>query len=216
MPLHIKICGITNTPDALAALSAGADALGLVFAPSPRRVSLEEAEAIRAWLPAHVNLCGVFVKEPFALVHDAILSAGLSAVQFHHSPEEIWTADELSRWHELLLSRRIRIVRAFRAKDAETLRTDLADLPAGVNQILLDAFVPGTEGGTGKKFDWVLVKTAKQYGKPVIVAGGLTPENIADAVRITQPWGVDVSSGVESSPGRKDADAMRRFVANAR
>lgn len=216
MSIHIKICGITNPEDAVAAVDAGADALGLVFAPSPRRVTLDDARAIRRAVPMRTELVGVFVDEPFALVHDAILTAGLGGVQFHRNPSDMWSPDEMLRWKDILVAGRIRVVRAFRAKDADSLRLDLATLPAGIDQILLDAFVPGAEGGTGRTFDWALVAAAKEFGKPVIVAGGLTLDNVGEAVRLTQPWGLDVSSGVETSPGRKDADAMRRFLANAR
>lgn len=214
--LHIKICGITNPEDAVAAIEAGADALGLVFAPSPRCVTLEQAKAIRLAVPQAVELVGVFVNEPFMAVHDAVLTARLGGAQFHRDLMTRWTDAECDRWRDIVLAQRVRIIRAFPARDAETLRRALDDLSQSVDQILLDAFVPGVEGGTGKTFDWTLVEIAKGFRKPVIVAGGLTPDNVSEAVRLTQPWGIDVSSGVESSPGRKDADAMRRFVANAR
>lgn len=216
MALHIKICGITNPEDAVAAIEAGADALGLVFAPSPRRVTLEQAKSIRMAVPPEVELVGVFAKEAFMAVHDAVLTARLGGVQFHHIPSKFWTPEECVRWGDIVLAGGVRLVQAFHARDAESLREDLRELPQSVDQILLDAFVPGLIGGTGKTFDWTLVATAKEFNKPVIVAGGLTAENVAEAVCQTQPWGVDVSSGVESSPGRKDNTAMRRFVANAR
>ncbi|HEY3412957.1 MAG TPA: phosphoribosylanthranilate isomerase [Armatimonadota bacterium] len=216
MPVHIKICGITNPEDALAAVEAGADALGLVFAPSPRCVTLEQAKAIRMAVPSDVELVGVFVNEDFMAVHDAVLTAHLGGVQFYRNPISQWTEAECVRWLDIVLARGVRVVRAFPARDVESLRAELRQLPQSVDQILLDAFVSGVEGGTGKTFDWTLAAAAKEFGNPVIIAGGLTPDNVADAIRLTQPWGVDVSSGVESSPGRKDADAMRRFVTNAR
>jgi phosphoribosylanthranilate isomerase len=198
-------------------VEAGADALGLVFAPSPRRVTLEEAKAIRLVVPARVELTGVFVREPLALVHDAILTLGLGGAQFHGNPLEHWAEAERIRWTELIQARKaLRVVHAIRAKDAAALEAALDARMERANQILLDAFVPGLEGGTGKVFDWRLADVVKRRGLSVIVAGGLTPENVADAVAKTRPWGVDVSSGVEASPGKKDHDAVRRFIRAAR
>lgn len=217
IPLHVKICGITNPTDAMAAVEAGADALGLVFAPSHRRVTLEEARAIRLVVPARVELTGVFVREPLALVHDAILTLGLGGAQFHANPLEHWSEAELLRWDEILQTRRsLRVVHAMQARDAETLDSTLDTRLERADQVLLDAFVPGLEGGTGKVFDWRLAERVTRRGIPLIVAGGLTPDNVADAVGKTQPWGVDVSSGVESAPGTKDHDAVRRFIRAAR
>jgi phosphoribosylanthranilate isomerase len=201
----------------VAAVEAGADALGLVFAPSPRRVTLEEAAAIRLVVPARVELTGVFVREPLALVHDAILTLGLGGVQFHGNPLEHWSEAERIRWAELLQTRQaLRVVHALRAKDAATLEAALDRRMERADQVLLDAFVPGLEGGTGKVFDWRLAEVVQRRGAPVIVAGGLTPENVAGAVKTARPWGVDVSSGVESAPGKKDHDAVRRFIRAAR
>jgi len=215
--MHVKICGITNPADAVAAAEAGADALGLVFAPSPRRVTLEQARAIRLVVPARVELTGVFVREPLALVHDAILTLGLGGVQFHGNPLDHWSEAERIRWAELLQAREsLRVVHAMRARDTESLESSLDARMERADQILLDAFVPGLEGGTGKVFDWRLAEVVARRGLPLIVAGGLTPENVADAVAKTRPWGVDVSSGVEAAPGRKDHDAVRRFIRAAR
>jgi phosphoribosylanthranilate isomerase len=215
--LHVKICGITNPADAVAAVEAGADALGLIFAPSPRRVTLDDARAIRLVVPARVEMTGVFVREPLALVHDAILTVGLGGVQFHGNPLEHWADAERVRWEELIQTRKaLRVVHAVRAKDATALEAALDTRMERADQILLDAFVPGLEGGTGRTFDWSLIEIVKRRGVPVIVAGGLTPGNVAEAVGTTQPWGVDVSSGVESAPGKKDHGAVRRFIRAAR
>lgn len=198
-------------------MEAGADALGLVFAPSPRRVTLEEAEAIRLVVPARVELTGVFVREPLALVHDAILTLGLGGAQFHGNPLENWSEAERIRWLDLVQTRRsLRVVHAMRATDSDSLNKALDTRMERADQILLDAFVPGLEGGTGKVFDWRLAEIVKQRSLPVIVAGGLTPDNVANAIVQTRPWGVDVSSGVEVVPGKKDHDAVRRFVLAAR
>lgn len=201
----------------MAAVEAGADALGLVFAPSPRRVTLDDARAIRLVVPARVELTGVFVREPLALVHDAILTLGLGGVQFHGNPLEHWSEAERLRWAELMQTREaLRVVHAMRAKDAGVLDAALDARLRRADQILLDAFVPGLEGGTGTVFDWRLAERVTRREIPVIVAGGLTPENVADAVETARPWGVDVSSGVEAAPGRKDHDAVRRFIRAAR
>jgi phosphoribosylanthranilate isomerase len=198
-------------------VAAGADAIGLVFAPSARQVTLDEAMAIRLVVPSRVEMVGVFVNEPFALVHDAVLTLGLGGAQFHRDPRAEWSSDEILRWKLLRMERAdLRLIHALRAKDADALELELSMRIERADQVLLDAYVPGLEGGTGKVFDWSLVDVVKRDEMPVIVAGGLTPENVADAVRRTRPWGVDVSSGVEAAPGRKDHDAVRRFIANAR
>jgi phosphoribosylanthranilate isomerase len=217
MAVHVKICGITNPEDARVAVEAGADALGLVFAPSPRRVTIEQAQAIRAALPSSVELVGVFVAEDFALVAEAMKALDLGGVQFHKDPQHLWTGCELRAFEELRnVLPNLRVITAIRAKDIATLHAEIASRLHGATHVLLDAYVPGLAGGTGKTFDWKLVDTAKTYGRPVIVAGGLTPENVSDAVRRTHPWGVDVSSGVEAEPGRKDHEAVRRFIAAVR
>ena len=199
------------------AVDAGADALGLVFAPSPRQVTMEEARTVRAAIPAGVELVGVFVEEPFETVRDAILGADLGGAQFHKDPDRLWSDEDMAAWEELRASRPgLRVVQAIRARDAATLHAELAGRLVGASQVLLDAYVPGLAGGTGQTFDWSLVDTAKAYGRPIIMAGGLTPNNVAEAIRRARPWGVDVSSGVEAEPGRKDHDAVRRFIAAAR
>jgi phosphoribosylanthranilate isomerase len=215
MPLHVKICGITNALDARVAVEAGADAVGLIFAPSARHVTPEQGQVIRRTVPPGVDLVGVFVEEPFERVREAVLTAALTAVQFHRDPRRIWSEAEVARWEQMRVEGRLRTVRALKARDAATLRAELVTV-WGADQVLLDAFVPGAEGGTGETFDWSLVDVVRGAGCDVIVAGGLTPDNVADAVRATRPWGVDVASGVEASPGIKDHEAVRRFIAGAR
>lgn len=216
MSLHIKICGITNAEDALVAAEAGADALGFVFARSPRQVTVEQVRVMASVLPDRPERVGVFVSEPFSVVRDAVDAARLNAVQFHRDPRDFWTPDEREEINGLCQRKALRVVQAIRARDTATLCDELSRRLEGAHQVLLDAFVPGIAGGTGKAFDWSLVETAKSYGCSVIVAGGLTPENVADAVRRTQPWGVDVSTGVESSPGTKNHAAIQEFIRNAR
>jgi phosphoribosylanthranilate isomerase len=199
----VKICGITSEADALAAAEAGADAIGLMFYEgSPRNVTLEQAKAISAALPPHVMKVGVFVNAEEAFVHQALTECMLNILQFHGDE----TPEECSRYPLMTL-------KAFRVQGEETLAELEAYPSAGY---LLDAYVKDALGGTGATFNWDLAVRAQEFGKPIFLAGGLTPENVAEAVRKVQPFGVDVSSGVEIKPGRKDAEQMRTFVAAAK
>jgi len=199
----VKICGITSEADALAAVEAGADAIGLMFYEgSPRHVTLEQAKAISAALPQHVMRVGVFVNAEEAFVHQALTECMLNILQFHGDE----TPEECSRYPVMTL-------KAFRVQGEETLAQLKAYPSAGY---LLDAYVKDALGGTGATFNWDLAVRAQEFGKPIFLAGGLTPENVVEAVRKVQPFGVDVSSGVESEPGRKDAEQMRTFVSAAK
>ena len=203
MSVTVKICGITSEADALAAAEAGADAIGLMFYEgSPRHVTLEQAKAISAALPQHVMRVGVFVNAEEAFVHQALTECMLNILQFHGDE----TPEECSRYPVMTL-------KAFRVQGEETLAQLEAYPSAGY---LLDAYVKDALGGTGATFNWDLAVRAQKFGKPIFLAGGLTPENVAEAVRKVQPFGVDVSSGVEIEPGRKDAQQMRTFVAAAK
>ncbi len=203
MSVTVKICGITSEADALAAAEAGADAIGLIFYEgSPRHVTLEQAKAISAALPQHVMRVGVFVNAEEAFVHQALTECMLNILQFHGDE----TPEECSRYPVMTL-------KAFRVQGEETLAELEAYPSAGY---LLDAYVKDALGGTGATFNWDLAVRAQEFGKPIFLAGGLTPENVVEAVRKVQPFGVDVSSGVESEPGRKDAEQMRTFVAAAK
>ena len=203
MSVTVKICGITSEADALAAAEAGADAIGLMFYEgSPRHVILEQAKAISAALPQHVMRVGVFVNAEEAFVHQALTECMLNILQFHGDE----TPEECSRYPVMTL-------KAFRVQGEETLAQLEAYPSAGY---LLDAYVKDALGGTGATFNWDLAVRAQEFGKPIFLAGGLTPENVVEAVRKVQPFGVDVSSGVESEPGRKDAEQMRTFVAAAK
>ena len=203
MSVTVKICGITSEADALAAAEAGADAIGLMFYEgSPRHVTLEQAKAISAALPQHVMRVGVFVNAEEAFVHQALTECMLNILQFHGDE----TPEECSRYPVMTL-------KAFRVQGEETLAQLEAYPSAGY---LLDAYVKDALGGTGATFNWDLAVRAQEFGKPIFLAGGMTPENVAEAVRKVQPFGVDVSSGVESEPGRKDAEQMRTFVAAAK
>jgi phosphoribosylanthranilate isomerase len=200
MRTKVKICGITRLPDALAAVEAGADALGFMFfAGSQRNIAPAAAVQIIRALPPFVAKVGVFVNASADTVRATIAECGLDTLQFHG--EE---TPEFCRQFAPL-----KVVKAFRIQNAESLKP-LPDY--AVDAWLLDSHVPGQRGGTGEKFNWDLACQAKELGRPVILAGGLTPENVADAVQQVWPFGVDVSSGVESAPGQKDAGLVRRFV----
>ncbi len=203
MSVRVKICGITSADDARAAVGAGADALGFMFyEPSPRCVTPEQAAAIIAKLPTHVAKVGVFVDADEATVRTAAATAGLDTLQFHGSePPEFCARFEL------------RTIKAFRVKDTGS----LGQLPDyDTDAWLLDSYVQGVPGGTGERFNWELAAEAKRLGRPILLAGGLTPDNAAEAVGQVAPFGLDVSSGVEAAPGRKDAAKVAAFIASAK
>lgn len=203
MSTVVKICGITNEADALAAAEAGADALGLMFyEKSPRHVAMKAAAAISRALPPFVIKVGVFVNAPEDLVLQAIAECGLNILQFHgdETPEYCGQFPVMT-------------IKAFRIRNAESLKA-LPDYPT--DAWLLDACVADKLGGTGERFNWDLAVEAQKLGKPIFLAGGLTPENVAEAVRRVRPYAVDVSSGVEASPGKKDLQKMKAFVRAAK
>jgi len=203
MSVKVKICGITNPPDALAAVEAGADVLGFIFyESSPRHVSVREAGEIIRQLPPFVIKAGVFVDASEDLVMRAIGDCGLNLLQFHGSE----TPEYCAQFG--LMS-----MKAFRIRDSESLKI----LPSyATDAWLLDAFVADKIGGTGEQFNWDLAVEATKLGRPVFLAGGLTPANVAEAVRKVRPYGVDVSSGVEAEPGRKDHQKVRDFIKAAK
>jgi len=199
----VKICGITSEADAAAAADAGADAIGLMFYEgSPRCVSIEQAKVISAALPPRIIRVGVFVNAEEALITRAIAECTLNILQFHgdESPEDC------GRFPVMTL-------KAFRVVGPETLEEMQQFSTDG---FLLDAFSKEALGGTGETFNWELAVRAKEFDRPIFLAGGLTPDNVADAVRTVEPFAVDVSSGVETEPGQKCADKMRDFVAAAK
>jgi phosphoribosylanthranilate isomerase len=203
MSTRVKICGITNLADALAAVEAGADALGLNFCEeSPRCISVKTAAEISKQLPPFVMRVGLFVNAPEDLVTRAIGECSLSFLQFH--------GDEAS---EFCTQFGLMSMKAFRIRNEESLK----ELPKfSTDAYLLDAHSLEARGGTGKKFNWDLAIEAQKFGKPIFLAGGLTPANVAEAVRKVRPFGVDVSSGVESLPGKKDHAQVRAFIAAVR
>lgn len=203
MSIKVKICGITSAQDANAAIEAGADALGFMFyEPSPRNLTIKAAREITRSLPPFITKVGVFVDAAESTIREAISECALDAVQFHGNE-----APDVCRRFP------IKVIKAFRILDTGSL--------AGLSLYqtsawLLDSFVSGKHGGTGAVFNWDIALQAKRLGTPIILAGGLTPENVADALRKVQPYAVDVSSGVESAPGRKDRDKMKSFITAAK
>ena len=199
MAVIVKICGITNPGDGLGAAEAGADALGFVFCESsPRQVSIPRAAEIIQNLPRLIVKVGVFVNASEELVVRAMGECGLTLLQFHG--EE--TPDYCRQFG--LMS-----MKAFRIRDASSLEA----LPNyATDAWLLDAYAPDRKGGTGEKFNWDLAVEAQRLGRPIFLAGGLTPVNVAEAVRKVRPYGVDVSSGVEASPGKKDLEKVKAFI----
>jgi phosphoribosylanthranilate isomerase len=203
MSVLVKICGITNTADGQAAVEAGADALGFVFwEKSPRSLSVSSAAEIIRQLPPLVVKVGVFVDPPPELVLRAVGEAGINLLQFHGSE----TPGFCTQFG-------IMCIKAFRIRDENSLE-DLKDYDT--QAWLLDAYTASAPGGTGERFNWDLALRARQMGRPIFLAGGLTPGNVAEAVARVRPYGVDVSSGVEASPGRKDHTKVKEFVRAAK
>lgn len=211
MAVKVKICGITNLEDAIAAAEYGADALGFIFyKKSPRYVDVKTVRKIVNALPPFIATVGVFVDETKENINRIVDETGLGIIQLHgNEPPKF--CDGFKR----------RIIKAFRIglqPSAPCLKHAGAGFslqPYKVSAYLLDTYIEGTPGGTGKTFNWDTAKKAKKFGR-IILAGGLTPENVADAVRIVKPYAVDVSSGVEKEPGKKDLKKVKMFIKRAR
>jgi phosphoribosylanthranilate isomerase len=200
--VKVKVCGITNEDDALQAVDAGADALGFVFYDlSPRCISYETAERIIRKLPPFVVTVGVFVNNPIRSINLAVERCGIQVVQLH--------GDETP---DFCAGIRHQIVKAFRVRDITSIE-NIRNYP--VSGFLLDAYVPGSYGGTGLTFNWETAKLAKQYG-PIILAGGLNVNNVRKAAETVAPYAIDVSSGVEASPGKKDHAKVEEFIKRAK
>ncbi len=199
----IKICGITSSADALAACAAGADALGLVFyAPSPRCVTLERAVEIVAAVPPFVTIVALFVNEEAATIHRILERVPIDCIQFHGDETPVFCAQFQRPYIKALRMRPgLDVVGISRGYE-------------GARGVLLDSWQPGVPGGTGQTFDWSGVPA--QLSRPLVLAGGLDEHNVATAIAAVRPAAVDVSGGVEASPGIKDAGKMNRFVAAVR
>jgi len=198
---RIKICGITRTEDALVAANCGVDALGLVFfKASPRYVSAQQAKEIVTCLPAFISKVGLFVDASVAEVEKIVEAVSLDYLQFHGDEEESYCTSFAKPY-----------IKAIRVRP-ET------DLPGIISQyksaaaVLLDAWHPGIAGGTGESFDWTLLETLSEDNPALILAGGLNVDNVHSAVHLIKPYAVDVSSGVEDSPGIKSAEKIQNFV----
>ena len=197
--MFVKICGITNEDDALLSVAMGADAVGFIFAPSTRQVAAQVVYDITRRLPAEILTVAVFRNEHPKLMVDIAHRAGVKAVQLsgRETPDQTAEVAKHFRW----------VIKAFGADDPNLPRAD----QYGTDMIMID----GPEPGSGRVFDWALAGDAPDSMK-LILAGGLTPENVGAAITEVQPWGVDVATGVEKSPGKKDALAVKRFIENAR
>ncbi|NLJ13282.1 MAG: phosphoribosylanthranilate isomerase [Gammaproteobacteria bacterium] len=197
--IRTKICGITQVEDALIAAQAGVDALGLVFyAKSPRAVTVAQAQKIIAALPPFVSTVGLFVNASRSEINAILDELPLDVLQFH--------GDETAADCEGFARPYFRALRMQPGLDI----AQLAEQYQSAQGILLDAWVPGVHGGTGERFDWTQIPAS--LAKPLILAGGLNADNVAQAMQQVQPWAVDVSGGVEANRGIKDADKMRKFL----
>jgi len=201
--VRIKICGITNLEDAMAAIDFGADALGFVFFQgSPRYIAPLQAANIISNLPPFIATVGVFVDETPQTIREIVSATGLNVVQFHGNE----TPDACRSSHCA--------IKAIRVKSIDSLEP-LKTYKGIVSAFLLDAYTPDVLGGTGLKFNWDIAVEAKQFGR-IILAGGLTPDNVGDAILHVKPYGVDVSSGVEQEKGKKDHQKMKLFIERAK
>ncbi|HRH92604.1 MAG TPA: phosphoribosylanthranilate isomerase [Agitococcus sp.] len=196
---RVKICGITRLSDALDAIRLGADALGFVFyQPSPRAVSIEQARSIIQQLPPFVTTVGLFVDAPAEDVQQVLAQVPLSLLQFHGDEPQSYCQQFATPW-----------IKALRMQPNVDIVAQIAEYPQA-SGILLDAWHPQLKGGTGESFDW---RHWPQSTKPLILAGGLTPENVSEAIHLTQPYAVDVSGGVESGKGIKEFTLLQAFMA---
>ena len=203
MNLKVKICGITNLNDALAAVDAGADALGFVFCEaSPRHITPESAADIIRELPPFVTAVGLFVNATEETVRETAERCGVHALQFHGEEPPSFCRKFKQK-----------VIKAFRIRDESSLAQLSQYTP---DAWLLDSFVEGQHGGAGQSFNWTLAQRARPFCPRLILAGGLTPANVAEAVLQVSPYAVDVSSGVESAPGKKDAAKVRDFIQAAK
>ena len=200
----VKICGITNPGDARVAADAGADAVGFIFAESPRRVGVEEVRRISTALPENILRVGVFVDEKPAEVLRISREVGLDLAQLHgdETPEAVTAVREGG----------VKVMKALRVRDAFSLEA-LDEYEADL--VLLDTHSDKARGGTGQRFDWEVAKSLGVRDN-IVVSGGLGPENVREAVEFFEPYGVDASSSLEDEPGRKNGERVRRFVLAAR
>lgn len=202
MRTRVKICGLTHPEDVHATVRAGADAIGFVFAPgSKRQVTPEQAAILASLVPPFIARVGLFVDAPEESVFAALAQCRLDVLQFHGAE----SAEYCARFQS-----HAKIIKALRVRDAASLQAQIGHYR--VDSLLLDAYVPGQAGGTGERFDWSIARDVVRSGASVVLAGGLHPGNVAEAIREVGPYALDVSSGVECSPGRKDAAKVEAFI----
>jgi len=207
--VRVKFCGITSTEDRDAAISAGADAIGLVFfKDSSRFVNLENAERIVKDIPPFVSTVGIFVNEKLEFIEECVERFCLNTVQLHGDEDVRYCLNFRS-----LKFKGVKLIKAIRVKGRESLAA-IEDCPA--DAILLDAYKRGMYGGTGQGFDRDLALIAKEYGRNLIISGGLNPDNVYSIIKEIKPYGVDVSSGIESSPAKKNLELMEQFIHEVR
>lgn len=210
----VKICGTTSLEDARLSLDAGADALGFIFAPSPRRISPEDARRIVAALPPEVEKVGVFVNQPPHVVLDTVRRVGLTAAQLHgeETPADVRELLERARQEGVPL----KVIKGIRMGTIDDSFSWDATTAGMLMAMLLDSGTPIQRGGTGKPFNWddaaPLVRMLRRRSK-IVIAGGLKPSNVAKAMELFEPWGVDVVSGVEDSKGKKSPEKLKEFFA---
>jgi phosphoribosylanthranilate isomerase len=214
--IWIKICGNTSLEDAQLAAEAGADAVGFVFAPSPRHVTKAQVAAIVPYLPAALEKIGVFVDATFEEIESAVRTSSLTGIQLHFD-----AALELSNQLRARFGPDFRILRVVHFASEPTANAPIVMQDPNVDAVLVDSRTATRVGGTGQSFDWnlasdTLFQKDNLRMQRLIAAGGLNPENVAQAIATLHPWGVDVVSGVEAAPGRKDPAKVRAFIANSR
>lgn len=195
---RVKFCGLTHEEDIAQAVKLGVDALGFVFyAPSSRSVAPDHAAMLTSSVPAFVTRVGLFVNEQPAVIQNIFERTRLNLIQYH--------GDETPEFCDAV---GLPFIKAFRVRPGIDIQTEMERYP-NASGFLLDAYVKGQPGGTGERFDWGMIP---QSNAPIILAGGLSPDNAKDAIEIVAPWALDVSGGIETKPGRKDPDKMARFM----
>ncbi len=212
--MWIKICANTNLEDAQAAVDAGADAVGFVFAVSPRRVNIAEVSRITAHLPSAVDKIGVFVDAGFEEIVRTVTESGLTGVQLHATGDMLLPANLRKHFGSAL--RILHVVHY--AQDLETQLRAMRENDS-IDAVMIDSRTATAVGGTGIRYDWQQARPGfldSAERLKLIAAGGLKPENVAEAIHTLEPWGVDVASGVESAPGKKDLARVKAFVTAAK
>lgn len=203
--VKVKICGVTNPDDALKVYEFGADLIGFVFFEnSPRRIKPSLARDIIRNLPQNILKVGLFLDEDIGLVRDTAKDCGLDMLQLHGA-ESVEYCEKLGR--------EFKIIKSFKVKDEESVK--IVNDFTGADYYLFDTYVKGVPGGTGLTFEWDILK-GKKFKKPFFLAGGLNPGNVKQAIIAVSPYGVDVASGVEKSPGKKDYKLIKEFISNAK